>query len=99
MKPLFYFSSTLLLFSLEATLAILIEDVSTVFDFLAAIAVTCLGFAFPAAFFIYAEKKYPNQKMMKSNWLHRYMAYLHVFLAIFVFGLSMTSNIISLFFS
>jgi hypothetical protein len=60
MKPLYYFTSTLLLFILEATLAILIEDVSTVFDFLAAIAVTCLGFAFPAAFFIYAEKKYPN---------------------------------------
>jgi hypothetical protein len=99
MKPLYYYSSTILLFILEATLAILIEDVSTVFDFLAAIAVTCLGFAFPAAFFIYAEKKYPNQKLMQSNWFHRYMAYLHVFLAIFVFTLSMTSNVISLFFS
>jgi hypothetical protein len=58
MNPVYYYASTLLLFALEATCAILINDVTTVFDFLAAIAVTCLGFFFPGVFYIWGEKKF-----------------------------------------
>ena len=62
MSNSYYYISTLLLFILEAILAILVDDVTTVFDLVAAIAVTCLGFLFPAFFYIYAEKKYGGSK-------------------------------------
>lgn len=97
MNNYYYYISTLILFTLEAILAIVIPDVSTVFDFLAAISVTCLGFAFPAFFFLAAEKKYPNPDMIKQNGFHRIMAYIHILLAIIVFSLSMTSNFINIY--
>ena len=51
-----YVLITLALFYLEAILAIIIPDLDPVFNFLAAIACSCLGFGFPAAFFLGAEK-------------------------------------------
>ena len=98
MNNCYYYSSTLIVFTIQAILAIIIPDVGTVFDFLAAISVTCLGFAFPAAFFIAAEMKYPNPEMIKQNGFHRKMAYFHVLLAVLVFFLSMTSNFINIFY-
>ena len=98
MNNCYYYSSTLIVFTIQAILAIVIPDVGTVFDFLAAVSVTCLGFAFPAAFFIAAERKFPDPVMIKKNGFHRMMAYFHVFLAIFVFFLSMTSNFINIFY-
>ena len=97
MNNYYYYISTLILFILEAILAIVIPDVSTVFDFLAAISVTCLGFAFPALFFIAAEKKFPNTELIKQNGFHRKMAYVHILLALIVFALSMTSNFINIY--
>ena len=97
MNNYYYYISTLILFTIEAILAIVIPDVSTVFDFLAAISVTCLGFAFPALFFLAAEKKYPNPDVIKQNGFHRIMAYIHILLAIIVFALSMTSNFINIY--
>lgn len=61
MNNTYYYISTLTLFVAEATLAILLEDVTTVFDLLAAIAVTCLGFFFPGFFYIYAFKKFAKK--------------------------------------
>jgi amino acid transporter len=90
MNNTYYYVSTLLLFGLEATLAILVEDVTTVFDLVAAIAVTCLAFLFPAFFYIYAEKKYGGPKQ-KTSW--RKCAYFHVILGFTAFSLCMFSNI------
>lgn len=67
MKASYYYTSTLALFVTEAILAIVLEDVTTVFDLLAAIAVTCLGFLFPGIFYLFAHKRYANKKTEKGN--------------------------------
>ena len=99
MKASYYYFSTVLLFVLEATCAILINDVTTVFDFLAAIAVTCLGFFFPAVFYIWAEKRFGlNSNQIPKNTLsyRRCMAYAHLLIGILAFLVCMFSNIYSI---
>ena len=61
MNNVYYYLSTLALFAIEAFLAIVVNDIGTIFNFLSAFTVTFLGFWFPAFFFIYAEKKFPNE--------------------------------------
>jgi hypothetical protein len=90
MKDSYYYISTLALFVAEATLAILLDDVTTVFDLLAAIAVTCLGFFFPGVFYLVAHKRYAN-KSEKGN--QKKCAYFHVVVGSFAFCLCMFSNI------
>ena len=63
MNKYYYYISTILLFGLEAFLAIVVDDIGTIFNFLSAITVTFLGFWFPAFFFIFAEKKFPNAEL------------------------------------
>ena len=90
MKYSYYLIGTLLLFALEATLSILIESVDQVFDFLAAIAVSCLGFAFPSAFYLIALKRWPIPDYSRVTYG---LAILHVFLAVVVFGLCLFAAI------
>ena len=58
MNDSLYYASTLTLFILEAACAILIEDVTTVFGLLGAVAVTCLGFFFPGIFYIFSQMRF-----------------------------------------
>ena len=90
MKYSYYLIATLLLFALEATLSILIESVDQVFDFLAAIAVSCLGFAFPSTFYLVALRRWPNPEHSKVTY---WLAVVHVFLAFVVFGLCLFAAI------
>ena len=53
-----YLLTTFLLYGVEMLGAILIEDISTVFEFASAFAVTALAFWFPAGYYLMAEKKY-----------------------------------------
>ena len=91
MKASHYYISTLALFVIEATLAIVLDDVTTVFDLLAAIAVTCLGFFFPGFFYLFAHKRYANPKTEKGN--QKKCAYFHVIMGAIAFCLCMFSNI------
>jgi len=97
MNNFYYYAITLGLFALEVFLAIILDDIGTIFNYLSAITVTFLGFWFPAFFFIYAEKKFPNHKLYQSNLFHRIMAYFHIFLGLIIFVLSISSNIITLY--
>ena len=76
---------TLGLFYLEAIMGIVIPNLDPVFNFLAAIACSCLGFGFPAAFFLGAEKYFPKASLASKNGFHRVMAYIHGVLAVIVF--------------
>ena len=99
MKDSYYYPATFFLFVFEATLAILIPDVDIVFNFVSAIAVSCLGFLFPAVFFIWAEIRYgfgKNFALIQQNSFHRKMAYVHLVLGTCIFLLSFTSSIISM---
>ena len=61
MKSSYYYMATLILFALECFLGAVLPDVDIVFNFIAAIAVSCLGFAFPGGFFLKAEQLFPNK--------------------------------------
>lgn len=53
-----YLAITLILYALQMGGAILVEDISTVFEFISAICVTAIAFWFPAYYYLLAEKKY-----------------------------------------
>jgi len=56
MKDCYYYPATILLFVMQAVIAILTSNVAIVFDFLSAVCVSCLGFLFPSIFYLAAEK-------------------------------------------
>ena len=86
MKDSYYYTATILLFLFEAALAIAIPDVEIVFNFVSAIAVSCLGFLFPAAFFLGAERQFKiDEELRQKNKYHRIMAYIHLVLGIVIF--------------
>ena len=92
-KASIYYTVTLLLFALETGLGATLPDVDIVFNFIAAIAVSCLGFAFPALFFFKAESLYYKEKLAEGNRIHRKCAWLHIVLALVVFGLCLYAAI------
>ena len=72
MKDIYYYSSTILLFLLEAGIACLVPSVDVVMNFLSAIAVMMLGFGFPSLFFIFADKYYGKFKQ-RSSVVHKFL--------------------------
>jgi len=58
MKPLYYYSATLAFYGIQIFMAYLLTDISTIFDFASAIAISSLAFLFPGAFYKLAWKKY-----------------------------------------
>mmetsp|Transcript_38537 Transcript_38537/g.58658 ORF Transcript_38537/g.58658 Transcript_38537/m.58658 type:complete len:138 (-) Transcript_38537:19-432(-) len=95
MKACYYYSSTLIMFGLEVAISCVVEEVTSVFDIVAAISVACLGFLFPAFFFLKAYKKYLSTQEQKQYSGQVCMAYLHVALGALAFVVGMASNIIS----
>ena len=89
MKDSYYYISSLLLFGLEMLLAILITDVTTVFDLVAAIAVSCLGFFFPAFFYLAAERKFGTFKSTRN----RNLAYFFNVIGFAAFAICMFSSV------
>ena len=97
MKDSHYYTATILLFLFEAGLAIAIPDVEIVFNFVSAIAVSCLGFLFPAVFFLAAERKFNVEpEVLQKNKYHRVMAWVHMALGIIIFLLCFTQSILSI---
>ena len=47
--------------------AIIVEDVATIFDFAAAIAITAMAFIFPGMFYLMAEKKYLGSRTVNKG--------------------------------
>lgn len=58
MKPLYYYSATLAFYGIQIFMAYLLTDISTIFDFASAIAISSLAFLFPGTFYKLAWKKY-----------------------------------------
>lgn len=96
MNNFYYYTSTLILFVSEAILAVIIEDVTTVFDFVAAIAVSFIAFGFPAAFYLSAEKRYASEEQLKKPNCTRVLARVNVFLCVFAIIVCMSSNVITI---
>lgn len=81
-----YLMTTFLLYAVEMLGAILIEDISTVFEFASAFAVTALAFWFPAVYYLMAEKKYskepnPSQRLVAQIFI--YVGFFNCFVGVF----------------
>jgi len=96
MKNVYYYSATLILFGLQILISIFVNDVTAVFDFVAAIAVSCLGFIFPSVFFLTASKRYLKDGHKKSYGYERFLSYLNLFLGIVAFILGILSNVVTI---
>lgn len=62
MKPVYYYLATLTFYGFQMGMAIIITDISTIFDFASAIAITALAFVFPGLFYKLAKAKYAKDK-------------------------------------
>jgi amino acid transporter len=92
MNSLYYFLSTLILFVSEALLAAVVTDVTSVFDFVAAFSVTCVGFLFPAIFYLTAVKKFRNSDKESEDKGMKVLAFVHLGLGLIVFVACIFSN-------
>lgn len=84
-----FFAYTLFLYLMIVLLAILIPDVSKIFDSTSAIGASCLCFLFPGGFFIgtyslLAKEKYRRKFEMK--------VYYYLSIVMFILGLGMMSE-------
>ena len=66
MNIYYYVIATVTYYGIQMGGAIIISDVSTIFDFASAIAITALAFIFPGLFYLMAEKKYGQGKNLKK---------------------------------
>ena len=89
MRTSLYVISTLGLFWSQATLGILLYDISNVFNFLSAVGCTCIAFWFPAGYYLMAIKKYGHKG---DSW--KTSAYVFVVLGVFNFVVGLFSAVI-----
>jgi hypothetical protein len=62
MKNAYYYGATFIYFGCVVAGAIIVEDVETIFGFIASISCCSLGFIFPGYFYILANSRYPENR-------------------------------------
>ena len=91
MSNLKYGIATLSLYAVIIVGAILIQDISTIFDFAAAISISALAFVFPGWFYLKAESKFG-----KPDTQYRCLAWTFLAIGGINFILGMSANVISI---
>jgi hypothetical protein len=90
MRTGFYVAATLGLFGVQMVGGILLEDISTLFNFISALGTTAISFWFPAGYYLMAVKKFGVNK--EDNWVNT--AYVYVGLGVLNFTVGMLAAII-----
>lgn len=93
MKTIYYLIVTLIFYAIIVVGSIFILDITTIFDFASAIAVTAIAFLFPGWFYLLAVKEY-GEKVPEHKKLKCY-AYMFLVLTVLNFVLGMYSSIYS----
>lgn len=86
-----YVAVSLSLYTIELFGAMLINDITTVFDFASAIAVSFISFWFPSIYYLIAEKRYG-----KYNRYYHNMAWFLNILGVFNFALGISTGTLSI---
>ena len=69
MNPYYYVISVLAFYSCQVGVSLLVDDISIMFDFVSAFAVSFYAFIYPAIFFDLAVKKYgPGKNKCDHYW-------------------------------
>mmetsp|Transcript_38540 Transcript_38540/g.58666 ORF Transcript_38540/g.58666 Transcript_38540/m.58666 type:complete len:146 (-) Transcript_38540:54-491(-) len=95
MNACYYYSSTLIMFGLAVGLAIPLNDVTVVFDFISAICVSALGMFFPALFFLKAYKRL-SEGEREGLGGYKCLAYFNFCLGLVAFATGIMSNVVSI---
>ena len=91
MKACYYYTSTLIFYSIVIIGAIFIPSVSIVLDFIGAFTASMLAFGFPALFYMGAKKRFG-----KSETMYVKMSYVYYGLGILNCILGVTSTILAI---
>ena len=91
MKMSYYISGTLIFYCVIIIGAILIPNVTIIFDFAGAFAISALAFVFPAMFYLKGAEKFGNGSISLSR-----LAYLYLVLGFFNCCIGLTSIIIGI---
>lgn len=67
MKNAYYYSATFIYFGLVVAGAVFVENVDDIFNFVAAVSGSSLGFIFPSMFFILSNSKYPENRDQRKS--------------------------------
>jgi hypothetical protein len=86
-----YLAGCLILYAFELLVSCLVSDITIVFDFLSAIAVSFIAFWFPATYFLLAEKRFGKGE----PYYHKMAVFLNVF-GVFNFALGITTGVFSI---
>ena len=86
-----YLTVVLTLYVIQLLCAWKVNDITTVFDFASAIAVSFISFWFPSVYYLIAEKRYGNGNKYSHN-----MAIALNILGVLNFGLGMSTGILNI---
>mmetsp|Transcript_38539 Transcript_38539/g.58664 ORF Transcript_38539/g.58664 Transcript_38539/m.58664 type:complete len:97 (-) Transcript_38539:54-344(-) len=95
MNSCYYYASTIIMFGLQAFISVLVDDVTSVFDFISAICVSALGMFFPALFFLKAYKRL-SEGEREGLGGYKCLAYFNFCLGLVAFATGIMSNVVSI---
>lgn len=93
MKNSYYVIGTMFLYAIIIVGSILLNDITNIFDFASAIAISCLAFLFPGSFYLMSLKQYNVEGRPKKC---KCFAYFCLALGCFNFCLGSTSAILGI---
>lgn len=94
MKMLYYVLGTVIYYVLIVGGAVLIEDISTIFNFISAISISLISFGQPAIFYLEAKRQFAADK--ETPKYPYYLSYVFYVVAVINFILGTTANILGI---
>ena len=88
-----YVMGTMINFIGIVFLAIVLEDIALIFEFLSAFTISCIAFIFPGVFYLMAEKKFASPEKKQQQTAVRREAYIFCVLGVLIFLICLGSNI------
>lgn len=91
MLPCYYYSGTLTMFGLTIVGSILIPNVTTIFNFVAAFSISAIAFFFPSLFYLKGSQKYKGETLY-----YRRLSYVYFIIGCFNVVLGLSATILSI---
>ena len=96
MNPLIYFSVTILLYIVEITLAILLDDIGQIFGFIGTFAGCGLQFFIPSMFVIIGMNTFGTEEFNSQNKIWKTSAYINFAVGVVLFFVFLANNVLGI---